>query len=395
MSADRFDVDRIRLRQYRSIRRCDVKVGSLTVLVGPNGSGKSNVVDSLRFVAQALDESLDHALRERGGVHEVRRRSTGHPTHFEIRLNCHTAEMTAEYGFRIGALAGGDYRVSHEFCRVEPIMAGGPPPAYVSLKDGEVVEASIDWVPRVKPDRLTLVALSGLPAFRPLFDGLTGINVYSLSPEQMRVPQKPDPGDLLRRDGSNVASVVEQLHRSFPDELALIQEYLRAIVPGVESVQRRRIGAWESIDLKQQVAGAAAPWTFPASSMSDGTLRALGVLVALFGSDPGSPSPVVIEEPETALHPAAAGVLLEALLDASRRRQILITSHSPDLLDSPHLTRDHILAVRGDSGTTVVERVDDVGAQAMHDALFTAGELLRSDQLLPRSSVPTDQLQMF
>lgn len=56
-----------RLRQYRSIKGCDVRLGSLTVLIGPNGSGKSNFVDSLRFVAQALDESLDHALRERGG----------------------------------------------------------------------------------------------------------------------------------------------------------------------------------------------------------------------------------------------------------------------------------------------------------------------------------------
>lgn len=107
-----------------------------------------------------------------------------------------------------------------------------------------------------------------------MYDGLTGINVFSLSPEQMRVPEKPDPGDLLLRDGANVASGVEQMRRSFPDELELVQDYLREIVPGVESVERKEIGAWESIELKQRVAGAAAPWTFPASSMSDGTLRA-------------------------------------------------------------------------------------------------------------------------
>lgn len=394
MATERFDVDRVRLRQFRSIKKCDVQLGSLTVLVGPNGSGKSNFVDSLRFVAQALNESLDHALRERGGVTEVRRRSQGHPNHFEVRLNCHTAEMTAEYSFKIGSMAGGDYRVSHESCTVQPLSLGEPT-AHFNLKDGQIVSTSVDPMVRVTPDRLTLVALSGVPAFRPLYDGLTGINVFSLNPEQMRIPQKPDPGDLLLRDGANVASVVEQMRRSFPNELALVQDYLREIVPGVESVDRKEIGAWESIDLKQRVAGASAPWTFPASSMSDGTLRALGVLVALFGSDPGSPSPVAIEEPETALHPAAAGVLLEALLDASERRQVLITSHSPDLLDAPSLTRDHLLAVRADSGTTVVERIDKVGAKALHDALFTAGELLRSDQLLPRSSLPAEQFELF
>lgn len=74
---------------------------------------------------------------------------------------------------------------------------------------------------------------------------------------------------------------------------------------------------------------------------------------------------------------------------------MLVTSHSPDLLDSPSLTSDHLLAVRADSGTTVIERIDQVVATALHDALFTAGELLRSDQLLPRSSVAAEQLEMF
>lgn len=394
MAGDRFDVDRLRLRHYRSIGRCDIALGSFTVLVGPNGSGKSNVVDSLRFVSQALDESLDHALRERGGVAEVRRRSTGHPTHFEVRLNGHTREMQAEYSFRIGALAGGEYRVSHERCRIQH-FALDQADAFFEMRDGQPVATSEATLPRVTADRLALVALSGLPAFRPLYDGLTGINVFNLNPDAMRLPQKPDPGDLLLRDGSNVASVLESTRRSFPAEQELVEDYLRTIVPGVESVSRQEIGAWESIEFRQRVTGSSSPWTFPASSMSDGTLRALGVLVALFASDPGSPSPVAIEEPETALHPAAAGVLLEALLSASERRQVVVTSHSPDLLDSPSLRPEHLLAVRAEAGTTVVERIDPAGADALRNSLFTAGELLRTDQLLPESSLGARQLEMF
>jgi|SRR5215470_5769942 len=71
----RLDVRRVQLRHYRSIVTCDVRLGPLTMLVGPNGSGKSNFLDALRLTAQALDENLDNALRERGGVGEVRRRS--------------------------------------------------------------------------------------------------------------------------------------------------------------------------------------------------------------------------------------------------------------------------------------------------------------------------------
>src|SRR5688500_6467134 len=79
-------ISRVVLKNYKSIAACDVRLGPLTFLVGPNGSGKSNFLDALRFVADALSTFLDHAIRERGGINEVRRRSSGHPTHFGIRL---------------------------------------------------------------------------------------------------------------------------------------------------------------------------------------------------------------------------------------------------------------------------------------------------------------------
>jgi hypothetical protein len=61
---------RIRLQNYRSIAACDFRLGPLRFLVGPNGSGKSNVVDALRLVADSLNTTLDHALRDRGGIQE-------------------------------------------------------------------------------------------------------------------------------------------------------------------------------------------------------------------------------------------------------------------------------------------------------------------------------------
>lgn len=84
---------RVIIKSYRSIAGCDVALGPLTLLVGRNGSGKSNFLDALRFVADALNTSLSQALRDRGGVNEVRRCSGGHPTHLGIRL-----EFTLPYG---------------------------------------------------------------------------------------------------------------------------------------------------------------------------------------------------------------------------------------------------------------------------------------------------------
>jgi predicted ATPase len=73
LQAVRRPLSRIVLRNYKSIGACDVRRVQLSFLVGPNGSGKSNFLDGLRFVTDGLRFSLDHALRDRGGIQEVRR----------------------------------------------------------------------------------------------------------------------------------------------------------------------------------------------------------------------------------------------------------------------------------------------------------------------------------
>lgn len=73
--ADSVFLRRVLLKHYKSIANCSVQLGPLNFLVGPNGAGKSNFLDALRFVTESLNTSLDHALRERGGIREVRRRS--------------------------------------------------------------------------------------------------------------------------------------------------------------------------------------------------------------------------------------------------------------------------------------------------------------------------------
>ena len=87
---------RIVLRNYKSIGNCDVRLGALTYLVGANGSGKSNFLDALHLVRDALSGSLDNALNERGGLTEVRRRSSGHPTDkFRNSSRIHVARWRA------------------------------------------------------------------------------------------------------------------------------------------------------------------------------------------------------------------------------------------------------------------------------------------------------------
>ena len=114
-------IRRVFLKNYKSIAACDVQLQPLTFLVGRNGSGKSNFLDALRFVADALNSSLGHAIRDRGGINDVRRRSRGHPNHFSIRLEFALPEgSTGHYAFRIGTRSSGGYEVQKEQCRLHP-----------------------------------------------------------------------------------------------------------------------------------------------------------------------------------------------------------------------------------------------------------------------------------
>lgn len=372
---------RVVLRNYKSIAACDVRLGPLTYMVGANGSGKSNFLDALHFVRDALAGTIDNALNERGGLSEVRRRSSGHPTHFGIRLEFTLRSgQSGHYAFNVGALPRGGYEVQTEECGL-PGKGKGP---YFRLERGNLKETSEAVFPAVTPDRLALVAASGLAAFRPIYEALTTMGFYNLNPKLIRELQKPQDGRLLKPVGENIASVWNHLRRTKPESIEAIEEYLQTVVPTIHGVERIPVGPMESLAFRQDVAGSPHPWKFMAINMSDGTLRALGVLTALFqGNQDYSPSLIGIEEPETALHPAAASALREALQRASEQTQVIVTSHSPDLLDSFSVPAESLLAVISESGETRIAPVDHASHDALHEHLFSAGELLRLNQLEP------------
>lgn len=388
----------VKLRNYKSIGRCDVTLRPLTILVGRNGSGKSNFLDALRFVLDSLQTSVDHAIKSRGGIEQVRRRSTGHPRNLAIELTIHLPGWrTANYGFEIAARQNGGFSVKSEYLKVrEP---GAIELASYRLEDGIIRSSSIDKMPPASADRLYLVNAAGLPQFRAVYDALTSMGFYNLNPEEMKELQSPDAGELLHRDGSNIPSVLARLQSVHPGLAGRINTYLSTIVPGISDVERVSLGPRETLEFRQRVVGAKHPWKFYAASMSDGTLRTLGVLVAAFQlADPTTPIRLVgLEEPETALHPAAAGALMDALREASAQTQILITSHSPDLLDRIDPEPEKMLIVQSQDGDTQIAPADSASLRAIREHLYSPGDLLRMDQLEPdRADLQRqEQLQMF
>jgi predicted ATPase len=295
------------------------------------------------------------------------------------------------YAFEVGARSQTGFFVKSEECRLGT--------AKFKVQEGVVKTSTEIAKPAHTEDRLYLVAMSGFPSFRPVYDLLSSMGFYNLNPDQIRNLQPPDKGELLARDGRNLASVLSRISKS-PNAAvkSRIEEYLRAIVPGIEGVDQKSYGHMETLEFRQSVEGSKDPWRFQAISMSDGTLRALGILAALFQARIHDDIPVVgIEEPEVALHPAAASLLRDALKEASKFVQVVVTSHSPELLDDNGIQDDQILAISNVQGNTKIGGLAEASRSALRESLFTVGELLRQNQLEPDvESIPTaKQLNLF
>lgn len=380
-------IRRVKLRNYKSIASCDVQLSDLSVLVGVNGSGKTNFLNSFSFVSEACNSTLDSALRNRGGLSAVRRKSSGHPNNFGMSFFLNLPEgRNAHFAFDVAALPGERFEVRKEVASVSDRDLTRN--FTYDVEKGVIKDfPDLGVRPDIRPDRLFLTSVAGLKPFDALFDALSSLTVYDINPDEFRLPQPHEAGDRLKPSGQNLASTLRNLSERSPQSYARICEYLRRIVKGVESIETKSLGPTETIQFSQNVQGAVAPWRFDALNMSSGTLRSLGVLLALFHQDAmtrgGTPF-IGIEEPEGTIHPGAAAVLMDAIIEASQTRQVILTTHSPELLDHKGVGGGSLLVVTSDRNETRIGQADEASRRAMQENLLTAGELLRASQLSAR-----------
>ncbi|MCB0122199.1 MAG: ATP-binding protein, partial [Caldilineaceae bacterium] len=117
---------------------------------------------------------------------------------------------------------------------------------------------------------------------------------------------------------------------------------------------------------------------------SDGTLRMLGILVALYQDE--QRSLVTLEEPELTIHPGALSVLWDEIEAAGDRSQVILTTHSPDLLDMCKV--EQLRVVEKIDGITLIGPVDETQRSAIQERLFAPGELLRAQGLNRATQIP-------
>ena len=392
-------LSRVVLHNYKNISYCDVSLGNLTFLVGPNGSGKSNFLESLQFVKDAVRFDLETTLTSRNGLPSVLSNSAGSGASIGMRLDFSLpSSRLGHYAFLLNPTPGGGHKVLREECFVY-----GPNsdhlPAYFKILEG-TVDTNVATLTGSEAVGQAELALSHSGHFGDPINqvgrAIMGMNFYNIVPDAFRKPTNmPSLSKILAENGGNLPAVLQRLATQRSESTQRIEEYLTRIVPTVGSVRARLVGGMQLLEFFSAETSIQA---LDASLMSAGTLRVLGILTALFQApeEPNEQFTVVgIEEPEAAVHPGAAGVLLDALREASETIQVLVTSHSPELLDDKRLAPSSIISFDVDQGSTRIGMLDEVGASSIRDRLVTAGELLRVNQVYPNVSVvqsPVDSL---
>jgi predicted ATPase len=376
------------VKNYRSIEEMTLDFGLLTVLVGPNGAGKSNVIDVLRFVRDALRLGLENAILNRHGMSALRRWSPkGRPydVHIELCFHIHGEEVL--YAFTLGSIRRGEYKVKWE--KYTGTQEGKP--FGYEIKDGRWVEPPYDEQhpelasymgkkegkgEMVDPEpQLTLFLPRAFLPFGSIQPFIQEMGFYTIYPNLLREPQKPANPYPLDERAQNLASVLKSMKRdkhARPSFGALL-EALSLAVEGISDISVAQAGGYLVTRLHHGQGGPA----FPLAQESDGTLRLLGLLTALYQFPPRSL--LAIEEPELTVHPGALGVLRDALLEISERSQLLVTTHSPDLLYD--LPAETLRVVEKVDNITVVGKVAEEQRQAIAKKLFFPGELMRMEGL--------------
>ena len=214
---------------------------------------------------------------------------------------------------------------------------------------------------------------------------LAGIRSYSIEPSQLRELQDADSGTSLKADGSNAASVLQEIARRAPDDLARIGELLMTIAPNTTRVEPIKHGKKLTLEFTQEW-GQNKQLKFESFSMSDGTLRALGLLSAVYQHP--VPSVLLIEEPEATIHPGALGAILDLIRHAARQTQVIVTTHSPEILDADWLQEQNLRIVDWQEGATRILSLAAGTREALREHLMSAGELMRSNALRPVTIAP-------
>lgn len=372
---------RIALENWRNFLSVDVRLERRVFVVGPNASGKSNLLDAIRFLRDVADPEggLQRAIQtKRGGVSQIRSLHARRYPNVAVEVDADLGDETS-WTYRVEFTQDNQRR---PVLKREMVRHGNRTLIERPDRDDEV-DAS----------RLTQTYLEQVNTnkeFRVLQDFFSRIRYLHIVPQLVRDPNRsvgvaddPYGGDFLEQ-------VARTPGRTRDSRLRRIADALHVAVPQLKTVELNRDERGVP-----HLRGLYEHWRPNAGwqtedQFSDGTLRLLGLLWALLDGS----HPLLLEEPELSLHPAVIRHVPAMMARLGRKldRQMLVSTHSADLLSDEGIAPEEVLLLQPTAEDTRVTRAtDDSQVRALLDGGSTMAEAVLP-RVAPKSA---DQLSLF
>jgi len=371
----------VHLENWRNFTQVQVDLQRRVFLVGPNASGKSNLLDVFRFLHDlvSVGGGFQEAVRKRGGISRLRCLAARRYAEIVVQVRIGTDEARSVWEYELHFTPDHRHRPIIKKERV--------------LKEGNNILMRPDTNDVTDPERLTqtyLEQVNANQAFREVADFFGSIRYLHIVPQLVREPDRsvgksrdPFGGDFLEQ----VASTPDKTQKA---RLRRIRGALTGAVPQLKDLE-----LWRDVRGTPHLRGKYEHWRPQGAwqteeQFSDGTLRLIGLLWATLDGT----GPLLLEEPELSLHPDVVRFMPQMFARIQRRsgRQVLLSTHSTDLLRDEGIGLDEVLLLQpGAEGTTV----RPASAFAEIEALLAGGVSL-AEAVLPRTRPDeVQQLALF
>lgn len=360
-------LDSIEVEGYKSIRSTTIGLGAINVLIGANGTGKSNLVGLFGLLADLADRRLQFHVARQGGANAILHFGQKNTPALGIALRFD------RHGFEVVMVpSAGDTLVIAKDEELSwpstPIPVPGPVSGYLPtihkyLSATGAKEITVeDHRPGVE-GLVTRPAIVAMRGWRPFHFHDTGRS----APAKQK--HKVDDNRALRAEGDNLAPFLFALRATAPGAYRRIVEAVRAIAPFFDDfVLEPDVINPGVIQLAWRHISDDA--LFTADSLSDGTLRFIGLATLLL--QPTLPSLIVIDEPELGLHPFAITQLAALVRAAATKAQLILATQSVTLLDQ--VDAGEVIVAERNNGASSFKRLDE-SALAGWKQEYSLGEL--------------------
>lgn len=347
-------IERIKIHGFKSLKEIDFEMRPLNVLIGPNNGGKTNFLEFLEFLSEAAHEELQDAIARRGGFFSLLYAGYGDSKKAEISCEVDFLILSEKVSYKV-ALSP-DFlatKVMGEWFQGQNLWGKRTfiTPRQALLK--ELLEEP-EQKKRLKNGELIIAQDPKESHEYLLRNYLRSLAIYEFSTAKnspLRREQSLKAGIRISPDGDNLASVLHNMKErgEYRDAYNEIIKTLRVAFPTFKDlhfpceVSEGKIALrWEG-EFKRD---------FSSAVLSDGVLKFLCLTTLLLSPDP--PDLICIDEPEIGLHPQLISLVAELLIAASERIQLIVATHSPQLIER---LRPEDVVVEKKDGATELRRL--------------------------------------